>query len=83
MAAGTTKEFTFCQEHTFGSLFRTQLLLNDHVLFAAYKVPHPMKKQVVIIVTTDHSISPDRAFEQARAELLGQVQEATRSITAT
>ena len=52
------------QDHTLGVLLRTQLLKDPQVVFAAYKVPHPMTRTVEVRVQTVDSIAED-AVERA------------------
>lgn len=47
----TGKKFIFeGEDHTLGNLLRMHMLQSDKVLFAGYKVPHPLKKEVEITV---------------------------------
>ena len=38
------------EDDTLGNLLRTYLLNNDDVIFAAYKVPHPLTRSVEVRV---------------------------------
>jgi DNA-directed RNA polymerase subunit L len=40
------------EEHTLGNLIRDKLLQNNDVIFAAYKVPHPLYKTLEITFET-------------------------------
>jgi len=42
------------EDHTVGNLLRKQLLEDPHVLFAAYKVPHPLRHYITVKVQTSH-----------------------------
>jgi len=51
-------------------MIRAQLLSQPAVLFAGYKVPHPLEPYFVIKVQTDGSITPNAAIQQACQELI-------------
>jgi len=54
--------FTILKEdHTLGNLVRMELLANENVYFAGYKVPHPLIHEVVLKVRTDGTIEPIQA----------------------
>merc|ERR1719461_404437 len=58
--AGT---FTFKKEdHTLGNLIRDELLRDKSVLFAGYKVPHPLRYDLVIKVRTQGDKDPMQAM---------------------
>ena len=40
------------EDHTLGNYVRMQLLKDQEVIFAAYKVPHPLVKSVEVRVQT-------------------------------
>ena len=40
------------EDHTLGSLLSTQLIEDKRTIFSAYKVPHPLFKQVEIRLET-------------------------------
>ena len=55
--------------HTLSSLFRAELLKDPNVLFAAYKVPHPLfKKSEVYLQVLEGS--PDDAMACAKKSIL-------------
>ncbi|KAJ8516262.1 hypothetical protein ONZ45_g6420 [Pleurotus djamor] len=58
------------QDHTLGNMVRAQLLQNPAVLFAGYKVPHPIRPQFLIKIQTDGTITPQTALEQACNKLI-------------
>ncbi len=46
-------EYTvYGEEHTLGNLVRMQLLSDPAVLFAGYRIPHPLEYKLVIKVQT-------------------------------
>ena len=48
----------------------SQLLATPSILFAGYKVPHPLEPYFVLKIQTDGSITPTEALEQAGNSLL-------------
>jgi DNA-directed RNA polymerase II subunit RPB11 len=50
-----------------------QLLHDDRVLFAAYRVPHPLEHNVVLRVQTDEGYEPKEAVINAANVLLVQL----------
>ncbi|KAF2221597.1 DNA-directed RNA polymerase [Elsinoe ampelina] len=67
--------FTFRKEdHTLANLLRARLLTSPKVLFAAYKVPHPLFANFELRVQTDGSISPKDAVVQACADIVQDLQ---------
>jgi len=51
----------------------SQLLATPHVLFAGYKVPHPLHPYFQIKIQTDGTITPQEALEQAATSLITMV----------
>lgn len=49
----------------------SQLLATPQVLFAGYKVPHPLHPYFLIKVQTDGTITPQAVLEQACTKLIG------------
>ncbi|KAK0412339.1 hypothetical protein QR680_006154 [Steinernema hermaphroditum] len=69
--------FTIMKEdHTIGNMIKHQLLENKEVLFAGYRVPHPLEHRVEMRVQTTQNTTPVKAFIQALREL----QEEVRSL---
>lgn len=60
------------EDHTIGNLLRMQLLSDPDVVFAGYKVPHPLKHTTVIKVQTNHNSSPVAAMTNALTDLLSE-----------
>jgi DNA-directed RNA polymerase II subunit RPB11 len=46
------------EDHTLASMLRSQLLLNESVIFAGYKVPHPLEPKFILKIQTDGSETP-------------------------
>ena len=55
----------------FFSFSFSQLLSMPQVLFAGYKVPHPLHPYFLVKVQTDGTITPAAALEQACTKLIG------------
>jgi DNA-directed RNA polymerase II subunit RPB11 len=49
----------------------SQLLSTPQVLFAGYKVPHPLHPYFLVKIQTDGTITPTAALEQACTKLIG------------
>ncbi len=58
------------QDHTLGGMLRSQLLLNDAVLFAGYRVPHPLETNIELRLQTDSSTTPRQALQKACTDLI-------------
>ncbi|TDL22829.1 RBP11-like subunits of RNA polymerase [Rickenella mellea] len=61
------------QDHTLANMIRAQLLAMPEVLFAGYKVPHPLHPYFLIKIQTDGTITPTAILEQACTKLIGQM----------
>eukprot|EP00656_Telonema_subtile_P025150 TRINITY_DN27252_c0_g1_i4.p1 TRINITY_DN27252_c0_g1~~TRINITY_DN27252_c0_g1_i4.p1 ORF type:complete len:240 (+),score=52.78 TRINITY_DN27252_c0_g1_i4:22-720(+) len=61
------------EDHTIGNLARLQLLRNKRVLFAGYKVPHPLEYKVQIRVQTTPDTTPTTVTSQALMELVSEL----------
>ncbi|KAF8888630.1 DNA-directed RNA polymerase, partial [Infundibulicybe gibba] len=59
------------QDHTLGNMLRAQLLSMPQILFAGYKVPHPLHPHFLIKIQTDGTITPQAILEQACTKLIG------------
>ncbi|KAI9370496.1 DNA-directed RNA polymerase [Aspergillus egyptiacus] len=74
--------FTFNKEdHTLGNLIRSRLMQSSHVLFAAYKVPHPLVPNFILRVQTDGTITPKEAVITACHELVRDLGILSREFT--
>ncbi|KAF3940286.1 hypothetical protein ABW19_dt0210056 [Dactylella cylindrospora] len=63
--------FTFNKEdHTLGNLLRSQLLKDPKVLFAGYKIPHPLFPNFELRVQTTDETNPRAALTKACQELI-------------
>ncbi|CAH7257111.1 Polr2j [Phodopus roborovskii] len=52
---------------------RCQLLKDPQVLFAGYKVPHPLEHKIIIRVQTTPDYSPQEAFTNAITDLISEL----------
>merc|ERR1719408_57352 len=57
------------EDHTIGNILRMELLRNEKVLFAGYKVPHPLDHMIELRVQTLPKSSPEQALRRAVANL--------------
>lgn len=64
--AANAKLYTMWHEdHTLGNALRMELLRNPEVLFAGYKVPHPLDHMLELRIQTTPKSSPDKALADA------------------
>ncbi|KAG8953372.1 DNA-directed RNA polymerase II core subunit [Tulasnella sp. 419] len=61
------------QDHTVANLIRSQLLSHPNVLFAGYKVPHPLEPYFILKIQTDGNITPTAAFQTACNNILATI----------
>ncbi|KAK9457245.1 DNA-directed RNA polymerase [Dipodascopsis uninucleata] len=61
------------EDHTLGNLLRAQLLQDPRVLFAAYKVEHPLFANFVLRIQTEEGYPPKEALKNAIMTLIGQL----------
>ncbi|XP_012235724.1 DNA-directed RNA polymerase II subunit RPB11-like isoform X1 [Linepithema humile] len=68
------------EDHTLGNmirnycfLFYSQLLKDPQVLFAGYKVPHPLEHKFVIRIQTTSDYTPQEAFMHAITDLIAEL----------
>lgn len=74
--------FTFNKEdHTLGNLLRATLIKSPNVLFAAYKIPHPLFATFELRVQTDGEISPKDAVVKACADVVQDLQKLDQEFT--
>eukprot|EP00741_Cyanophora_paradoxa_P003433 tig00000704_g3336.t1 len=61
------------EDHTLGNIIRMQLLRDPSVLFAGYKVPHPLEHNIVVKVQTRKGSTPMEAMQTALNDLISEV----------
>ncbi|KAK2629967.1 hypothetical protein QTJ16_000787 [Diplocarpon rosae] len=74
--------FTFNKEdHTLANILRAHLLKDPHVMFAGYKIPHPLFAKFELRIQTDGSISPKEALVNCCKALVGDMEILSREFT--
>ncbi|KAI5634092.1 hypothetical protein NE865_13180 [Phthorimaea operculella] len=61
------------EDHTLGNMIRHQLLKDPKVLFAGYKVPHPLEHKFVLRIQTTPDYTPQEAFMNAITDLTSEL----------
>ncbi|XP_039247922.1 DNA-directed RNA polymerase II subunit RPB11-a [Styela clava] len=61
------------EDHTLGNLLRMQLLKDPKVLFAGYKIPHPLESKFILRVQTTADYTPQEAFTNAITDLISEI----------
>lgn len=78
-AAGARQQlFTFVVEgecHTLGALVAERLVAEDECLFASYRVPHPLSKEVHITVGALAQLDAQKALQRAAEALARDVRQ--------
>ncbi|KAG9301765.1 hypothetical protein G9A89_003312 [Geosiphon pyriformis] len=59
------------EDHTIGNLIRYQLLKENQVTFAGYKMPHPLEHIVTVKVQTVKETAPETMMAKALNDLIG------------
>ncbi|CAA6671461.1 unnamed protein product [Spirodela intermedia] len=57
------------EDHTIGNIVRMQLHRDPNVLFAGYKLPHPLQYKIIVRIHTTSQSSPMQAYNQAITDL--------------
>ncbi|KAF5822373.1 putative DNA-directed RNA polymerase [Helianthus annuus] len=57
------------EDHTIGNIVRMQLHRDGNVLFAGYKLPHPLQYKIIVRVHTTSQSSPMQAYNLAINDL--------------
>eukprot|EP00842_Homolaphlyctis_polyrhiza_P004994 jgi/Hompol1/5496/HPOL_000198-RA len=66
--------FTILKEdHTLGNTLRMQLLKNPQVIFAGYKVPHPLEHQFLLKIQTVPETTPLDVLHLELGHLMAEV----------
>lgn len=61
------------EDHTLANLLRAQLAKDDRVIFAAYKVEHPLFANFVLRIQTDDDYTPKEALKNACSSLISEL----------
>ena len=57
------------EDHTIGNLVRMQLHEDKAVVFAGYRIPHPLENKMLVMISTDGSKSPVGAMGDTLEDL--------------
>ncbi|KAF6143225.1 hypothetical protein GIB67_039008 [Kingdonia uniflora] len=57
------------EDHTVGNVLRMQLHRDPNVLFAGYKLPHPLQYKIIVRIHTSSQSSPMQAYNQSINDL--------------
>ncbi|CAM1301344.1 POLR2J (predicted) [Pycnogonum litorale] len=61
------------EDHTLGNMIKSQLLKDPNVIFAGYKVPHPLEHKFVLRVQTTPESTPHKAVLNAIDDLFSEL----------
>ncbi|KAG2177291.1 hypothetical protein INT43_007948 [Umbelopsis isabellina] len=61
------------EDHTLANMLRMQLLKDPRVLFAGYKVPHPLEHNFILKIQTAPDTTPENALGDAITELIQEI----------
>lgn len=61
------------EDHTLANMLRAQLAKDERVIFAAYKVEHPLFANFVLRIQTDEDYSPRDALKNACLSLISEL----------
>eukprot|EP00469_Lotharella_globosa_P018653 CAMPEP_0167811948 /NCGR_PEP_ID=MMETSP0112_2-20121227/966_1 /TAXON_ID=91324 /ORGANISM="Lotharella globosa, Strain CCCM811" /LENGTH=130 /DNA_ID=CAMNT_0007710745 /DNA_START=23 /DNA_END=415 /DNA_ORIENTATION=- len=62
------------EDHTFGNVTRIHLLMDKRVLFAGYRIPHPLYAIVKMKIRTTTETTPCKAMEDALTNASNELQ---------
>eukprot|EP01117_Protostelium_nocturnum_P020470 TRINITY_DN921_c0_g1_i1.p1 TRINITY_DN921_c0_g1~~TRINITY_DN921_c0_g1_i1.p1 ORF type:complete len:121 (-),score=33.41 TRINITY_DN921_c0_g1_i1:156-518(-) len=60
------------EEHTLGNIIRMQLHKDKDVVFAGYRMPHPLEHAINVRVTTTEDTTPEQAFKKTLDKLVNE-----------
>lgn len=63
------------EDHTVGNLIRMQLHRDKNVIFAGYRIPHPLEYQMVVKIQTNGKKTPIKAMQTALQDLGEEVSD--------
>jgi DNA-directed RNA polymerase II subunit RPB11 len=70
------------EDHTVGNLLRQQLHSDEAVVFAGYRIPHPLDPLMVVRVQTTEAKTPQGAMAHALMDLKNEIAELKSSLAA-
>ncbi|KAI5961225.1 RPB11 [Candida pseudojiufengensis] len=62
------------EDHTLANLLRAQLIKDEKVIFAAYKVEHPLFANFVLRIQTEDDYTPKEALSKACNSLINELE---------
>ncbi|KAJ3673845.1 hypothetical protein LUZ60_005837 [Juncus effusus] len=62
------------EDHTIGNIVRMQLHRDPNVLFAGYKLPHPLQYKILVRIHTTGQSTPTQAYNLAINDLDNELQ---------
>jgi DNA-directed RNA polymerase II subunit RPB11 len=66
--------FTILKEdHTLGNMLRMKLLDNPQVIFAGYKMPHPLEHEFLLKVQTTKDTTPLQVLQEEINKLITEI----------
>jgi DNA-directed RNA polymerase II subunit RPB11 len=63
----------FKQDHTLANMLRAQLLEDKNVVFAGYKVPHPLEPYFLLKVQTNGTLTPSQVLKNSCIAVIATV----------
>ncbi|PRP74070.1 DNA-directed RNA polymerase II subunit RPB11-a-like [Planoprotostelium fungivorum] len=60
------------EDHTLGNIIRMQLHRDKDVVFAGYRMPHPLEHAIAIRVQTNGNETPERALATSLTDLISE-----------
>ncbi|WBW72120.1 RNA polymerase II complex subunit Rpb11 [Schizosaccharomyces osmophilus] len=63
------------EDHSLANMLAQQLLTDERVLFAGYKVPHPLNHNFILRVQTTEECTPKQAIVDAAKALITHLEE--------
>ena len=68
------------EDHTLGNAIRSKLITNMDVIFAGYRIPHPLENKMKITIRTNNRTTPIEAYNQAIDSLLMECESMASSL---
>ncbi len=66
--------------HTLGNLLAKEAMNNPHVVFASYRVPHPLQDVMELIIEVEEGYPIDKAVIEVVEDLRAKIIEFRRAI---
>ena len=61
------------EDHTVGQLITAKLQLEPSVIFAGYKVPHPLLHYFELRISTNGELSPSEVFDKVLQQIMQEI----------